>query len=71
MMKDGENKKLKKKESLKDQTEQQQQQDAKSLLPKSENNEEKIDYNIPTSLNEDLDELLDKDVKRFFGGCGG
>lgn len=71
MMKDGENKKLKKKESLKDQTEQQQQQDAKSLLPKSENNEEEIDYNIPTSLNEDLDELLDKDVKRFFGGCGG
>lgn len=24
-----------------------------------------------TSLNEDLEELLEKDTKRFFGGCGG
>lgn len=30
---------------------------------------EEFDY--PTSLNEELEELLKKDKKRFFGGCGG
>lgn len=29
------------------------------------------DIQISTSLNEDLEELLEKDTKRFFGGCGG
>jgi hypothetical protein len=26
---------------------------------------------FPTSLNQELEELLKKDKKRFFGGCGG
>ena len=26
---------------------------------------------FPTSLNEELEEHLKKDKKRFFGGCGG
>lgn len=26
---------------------------------------------LRTSLNEELDELLQKNAKRFFGGCGG
>ena len=26
---------------------------------------------LQTSLNEDLQELLDKNPRRFFGGCGG
>ncbi|HUH74037.1 MAG TPA: hypothetical protein VLZ75_06470 [Chitinophagales bacterium] len=29
------------------------------------------DLEFPTSLNPELEELLEKDKKRFFGGCGG
>jgi hypothetical protein len=33
--------------------------------------EEQESFSFPTSLNEDLDELLAKNPRRFFGGCGG
>lgn len=29
------------------------------------------EFELRTSLNEELDELLQKNAKRFFGGCGG
>ncbi|MCO5231474.1 MAG: hypothetical protein M9958_09995 [Chitinophagales bacterium] len=32
---------------------------------------EKEDIELRTSINEELEELLQKDKKRFFGGCGG
>ena len=30
-----------------------------------------IEPEIPSVLNEELEELLKKNTKRFFGGCGG
>lgn len=33
--------------------------------------DEESNFGFSASLNEELDELLKKDKKRFFGGCGG
>lgn len=37
----------------------------------SHNEDAENEHGFSTSLNEELDELLKKDKKRFFGGCGG
>lgn len=43
---------------------------SKFPIPQNER-EEREDIELRTSLNEELEELLNKDKKRFFGGCGG
>lgn len=70
MMKDGKDKnKLEKKEEIVEDITK-QEDGAKTLSSESSSNDD-VDFEVPNSLNEELDELLDKDVKRFFGGCGG
>ncbi len=52
-------------------------QNAESLKGKSKNKPDETnlleneEYHFSSSLNEELNELLEKDSKRFFGGCGG
>lgn len=70
IMKDGKDKnKLEKKEEIVEDITK-QEDGAKALSSESSSNDD-VDFEVPNSLNEELDELLDKDVKRFFGGCGG
>ena len=69
-MKDGKDKnKLEKKEEIVEDITK-QEDGAKALSSESSSNDD-VGFEVPNSLNEELDELLDKDVKRFFGGCGG
>ncbi|MCO5234555.1 MAG: hypothetical protein LC105_13470 [Chitinophagales bacterium] len=37
----------------------------------AKSNEKIKDLELPNSLNDELVEMLKKDKKRFFGGCGG
>lgn len=37
----------------------------------SADRDDENNFGFSASLNEELDELLKKDKKRFFGGCGG
>ena len=70
IMKDGKDKnKLEKKEEIVEDITK-QEDGAKALSSESSSNDD-VGFEVPNSLNEELDELLDKDVKRFFGGCGG
>jgi|GEM_PF-6858792 len=39
--------------------------------PKEESADTEEDTGFQHTLNSDLQELLDKDKRRFFGGCGG
>lgn len=43
----------------------------KSLSLEESNLSLENELEFPTSLNQELEELLKKDKKRFFGGCGG
>jgi hypothetical protein len=46
---------------------------AKPVLPQplpEKNHDDDSQSRFPTSLNEELDEHLKKNSKRFFGGCG-
>jgi hypothetical protein len=44
---------------------------SKSLPLEQLNHSLENELEFPTSLNQELEELLKKDKKRFFGGCGG
>lgn len=41
------------------------------LAASKEQEVEEDSHGFKNSMNEDLNELLEKDKKRFFGGCGG
>ena len=43
----------------------------KPTIVQEANDVEDNEPKFQTSLNEDLQELLDKNPRRFFGGCGG
>jgi hypothetical protein len=42
-----------------------------TAVEKGSAKEEIENFSFPTSLNEDLEQLLSKNPRRFFGGCGG
>ncbi len=43
----------------------------KNIPQKNEEKNDDEEKPVPTSLNEELEELLVKNKSRFFGGCGG